>query len=94
MPPKAVKTVRQIIYYQYAKIIAESSGFGKTNYGMIMGKWKQLNEGTIQWSSTVREWVKEKENSGVCIYCGEEKSLTIEHILPRSCGVKMCRIMW
>ena len=36
MPPPAVKSVRQIIYYQYAKIIASSSGFGKANYGMIM----------------------------------------------------------
>jgi hypothetical protein len=86
MPPRAVKTVRQIIYYQYAKIISEASGFGKVNYGMIMSKWKQLNEGEIHWSSSVREWLKERENSKVCIYCGAEKDLTIEHILPRSCG--------
>lgn len=86
MPPKAVKTVRQIIYYQYAKIIADSSGFGKANYGMIMAKWKELNEGTIHWSSSVREWVKERESAASCIYCGEEKALTTEHILPRSCG--------
>lgn len=86
MPPKAVKTVRQIIYYQYAKIIAKSSGFGKTNYGMIMDRWKKLCSGEIHWSSTVREWVREKENPSTCIYCGTEKNLTIEHILPRSCG--------
>jgi len=42
MPPPAVKTIREIIYYQYAKIISESSGFGKTNYGMVMSKWKQF----------------------------------------------------
>lgn len=29
MPPPAVKSVRQIIYYQYAKIIASSSGLGR-----------------------------------------------------------------
>lgn len=86
MPPKAIKTVRQLIYYQYAKIIAEASGFGKSNYGMIMARWKQLNEGEIHWSSTVREWLKEKESSDTCIYCGEKGALTVEHILPRSCG--------
>lgn len=86
MPPKAIKTVRQIIFYQYAKIITEASGFGKANYPMIMSKWKQLNEGTIHWSTSVREWLKEKENSEICIYCGQSKSLTVEHILPRSCG--------
>lgn len=86
MPPKAVKTVRQLIYYQYAKIISESSGFGKKNYGMIMKKWKQLNEGEIHWSGTVREWLRERENSSICIYCGANRELTVEHILPRICG--------
>jgi hypothetical protein len=60
MPPKPIKSPREIIYYQYAKIISESSGFGKTNYGMIMTKWKQLVNGEIQWSSSVREWLKER----------------------------------
>lgn len=86
MPPAAIKTVREIIYWQYAKIISESSGFGKNNYGMIMNKWKKLCSGEIHWSSSVREWLKEKENNENCIYCGEKKDLTIEHILPRSCG--------
>jgi len=73
MPPKSIKTVREIIYYQYAKIISESSGFGKANYGMIMAKWKPLISGEIQWSTYVREWLKEKENSveKLSIYCIE-----------------------
>lgn len=86
MPPPYVKTVRQQIFYQYAKIIAESSGFGKTNYGMITDRWKKLCSDEIHWSSTVREWLREKENTSACIYCGEEKDLTVEHILPRCCG--------
>lgn len=86
MPPSAVKSVRQIIYYQYAKIIASSSGFGKAHYGMIMSKWKELCAGTIHWSSSVREWVREMEHPGECIYCGGKKDLTTEHILPRNCG--------
>lgn len=86
MPPKAIKTVRQIIYYQYVKIISAASGFGKSNYPMIMSKWKQLNEGSIHWSGAVREWLKEKEKPELCIYCGEKKELTVEHLLPRICG--------
>lgn len=86
MPPPAIKTVRQIIFYQYAKIISEASGFGKTNYGMIMTRCKQLESGEIHWSSSVREWLREKEVADTCIYCGEKKNLTVEHILPRSCG--------
>ncbi len=48
MPPSAIKTVRQIIFYQYAKIISEATGFGKSNYGMIMSKCKQLESGGKQ----------------------------------------------
>ena len=86
MPSKSIKTIRDIIYYQYAKIISESAGFGKENYGMIMSKVKQLRSGEIVWSSSVREWVKELENPNVCIYCGSVTDLTTEHLLPKSCG--------
>lgn len=82
MPPPAIKSVRDIIYYQYAKIISNSAGFGKENYGMIMANWKQLKSGEIHWSTSVREWLKEHENHDICIYCGAEGKLTTEHILP------------
>ena len=36
MPPKAVRTLRDLLFWQYAKIISESAGFGKSNYGFIM----------------------------------------------------------
>ncbi len=86
MPPPMIKTVRQLIYWQYAKIISDASKFGKQNYRMDMHYCKQLCSGEIHWSSAVREWLKEKENPDVCIYCGEKKDLTTEHILPRICG--------
>lgn len=86
MPPRHIKSVRQLIFWQYAKIISNASGFGKENYAVITDCWKKLCSGKIQWSSSVREWLKEKENQTQCIYCGETKELTIEHILPRHCG--------
>ncbi|MDR0307394.1 MAG: HNH endonuclease [Chitinispirillales bacterium] len=86
MPPPAIKTIKQIIFYQYAKIVSSSSGFGKKNYAMIMSTYKKLCSGDLTWSSARREWQKEFENPTTCIYCGEEKKLTTEHILPISCG--------
>jgi hypothetical protein len=35
MPPAAVKTVKDLIYWQYAKIIADSAGIGKKDYGFL-----------------------------------------------------------
>jgi len=86
MPPPSIKSVREIIYYQYAKIVSESAGFGKQNYGMIMSRVNMLKSGEMTWSSAVREWQKEFEKPNECIYCGAVGDLTIEHILPRSCG--------
>jgi hypothetical protein len=59
---------------------------GKKNYGMIMGTYKKLCNNTMSWSSSVREWLREREHGNECIYCGAFDKLTTDHILPRSCG--------
>ena len=33
MPPSNVKTIKEIILWQYAKIVSESAGMRKNNYG-------------------------------------------------------------
>lgn len=63
MPPPAVKTVRDLIFWQYAKIIAESAGMGKRNWRFVMRKFKQLQEGEMFWNE-IREYVKEREEDG------------------------------
>ena len=82
MPPPVVKTVRDLILWQYAKIISESAGFGKENWGFVMKKFKQLQNGEIFWNE-IREYVKEREKKDECIFCGSKKDLSIDHLLPR-----------
>jgi HNH endonuclease len=87
MPPKAVRTVRDLIYWQYAKLIAESAGYGKTkNYGFIMDRFKQLISGEIQWSGSIREYIKERDRPNECIYCGSKEFLSTDHCIPKSRG--------
>jgi hypothetical protein len=78
--------VRDLLYWQYAKIISNSAGEGKSNYGFIMNRFKKLQAGDIQWSSSIREYVKEHEEQGTCVYCNSRGNLTLEHMLPRSRG--------
>ncbi len=33
LPPKAVKTIEDLIFWQYAKTISESAGYGKKQFG-------------------------------------------------------------
>ncbi len=86
MPPSAVKTVRDQIFWQYAKLISKSAGFGINNRGFQMSRFIGLRDGKITWSSTIREWLREHEKPDEGIYCGSKSDLTIEHVLPRSRG--------
>lgn len=86
MPPPAVKSIKQLIFWQYAKIISNSAGMGKSNYGMIMSTYNKLCRGEIHWSTSVREWLLEQEKNDECIYCGEKTQLTTDHIFPRVYG--------
>ena len=86
MPPPVVKSLKDLIFWQYSKIISESAGVGKKSYGFVMDRFKKLRSGEITWSTSIREYIKERENANQCIYCGREKVLSVEHILPRSRG--------
>lgn len=83
MPPKYVQTVRQLIYWQYAHLIAKSAGF-EANYGFIVSRYKKLASGEMTWSSSVRDYLKELDQGRVCVYCGETSGLTTDHIIPVS----------
>lgn len=51
-----------------------------------MDRFKKLASGEINWSTSIREYIKEKEKKDVCIYCENKTDLTLEHIMPRSRG--------
>ena len=86
MPPSAVKSIGDLIFWQYAKIISESAGVGERNYRFVMNRFKKLQSGKIHWSTSIREYIKEHESADVCGYCGAKEKLTLEHILPTSRG--------
>ncbi len=86
MPPPAIKTIGDLIYYQYAKIMAQSAGMGK-NYRFIMDRVERLRSGQIKMSDALREIKKQfKEAERKCEFCGGTKELSFDHIIPHSRG--------
>jgi hypothetical protein len=81
LPPAVVKSVGDLIYWQYAKIISESAGFSKKDWGFVTSKFKLLKQGSISWNE-LREFIKERQINE-CIYCGAQTNLTLDHLLPR-----------
>jgi len=82
-PRKVVKTVEDLIFWEYACLIADAAGFCD-NYGFVMSRYKKLKSGEMSWSGTIRDFQKQLEKGNVCIYCGATGKLTIDHIMPVS----------
>jgi hypothetical protein len=82
-PPPVVKTLRELIYWQYAKIISNSAGMGKKQWGFVMDRFEKLRDENIFWNS-IREYVKERETSNKCSFCGSSDQLSLEHLFPRT----------
>jgi len=81
MPPAVVRTIKDEIFWQYAKLISKSAGLSYQR-AFQMKKFIELRDGDIQWSTSIREWIKEHEKPDECIYCGSKQNLTVDHILP------------
>jgi hypothetical protein len=92
MPPPAIKTVRKLIFYQYAKIIASSAGFSKEKnraayYRFLMDRMLKLSSGEINMSTILRELKMQMTScSNCCEYCGSLENLSWDHLIPRSRG--------
>ncbi|MDD3302101.1 MAG: HNH endonuclease [Candidatus Gracilibacteria bacterium] len=91
MPDRDVKTIKDQIFFQYAKIIAKASlGYTdgteakKKAYGFIKNKFRELQNGTISWSDITREDWQFVGSPQECIYCGSHTDLEKEHIVPKS----------
>ncbi len=85
-PPAAVKTVRELIYWEYAKLIAKGAGF-EGNYGFIMSRFQKLKRGEMQWSDVSREdRLMVERGKGRCTYCESPGDLSWDHLIPVSKG--------
>ena len=81
MPPTAVKTIRDLIFWEYAKLISGSAGLGRKQYPFIMKKFKELQQDKIKWSSIMREDLK--IDNTTCVYCNSIENQGNDHIVPK-----------
>jgi Pyruvate/2-oxoacid:ferredoxin oxidoreductase delta subunit len=80
-----VKTVRELIFWEYANLIAKAAGFEK-NYRFIMSRYQMLRTGKMKMSGVVRDDRKMLGCEKCCIYCGSTENLSLDHIIPLSKG--------
>ncbi len=85
MPPAYVKTIREEILYEYAKLISRSA-YGSLRWGFITDRYEKLVAGSISMSDTIREWEREQQLQRECAFCGATENLTTDHLIPRHRG--------
>jgi hypothetical protein len=85
MPPPYVRTIREEILYEYAKLISRSA-YRSLQRGFIIDRFKKLRDGEITISGTMREWNREQVFPKSCVYCGSTTDLTTDHLVPRNRG--------
>jgi len=81
-----VKTIRELIYWEYAKLIAGSAVGNRKNYGFVMNSFMKLRENKMHPSAILRENKKLVIESNICAYCDSTENLHWEHIIPKSKG--------
>jgi hypothetical protein len=85
MPPRNIRTVRQLIYWEYAKLIAGSAVGDRKNYRFVMYTFKKLDTGKMGPSNILRENKLLVDGEKVCAYCEAVcNDLQWEHIIPKS----------
>jgi len=91
-----IRTIQDIIFYQYAKIIAKSAfcikngrEAKKKHFGFIKKTFLELKNGSKSWSDIIREDKQLVKTEKKCIYCGVRfNNLNWEHIVPKSLCIK------
>lgn len=86
MPPAYVRTIREELLYEYAKLISRSAFNGEINYKFVTNRFNALREGKITISGTNREWEKEATLPRECVFCGAALNLQKDHLIPVSRG--------
>lgn len=87
MPDRDVRTLRDLIWYQYAKIIARRAlgrDAKRDHYGFVKQTLRDLQSGKKQWSDIAREDWQLVEIEKRCVYCGSIDNLSREHLVPKT----------
>lgn len=82
MPPSAVKSVRELIYWEYAKLVAEIAVGDRKNFRYVMATFQRFKHANSHPLAIMRENGLESKGQGECAYCGSPNELTNEYIIP------------
>ena len=84
--PRQFRTVRELIYWEYAKLIAGSAVNDRKAYSFVNFTYRRLVSEHLTPTDIVTENKALFSEGDTCAYCGNTSNLHWEHIIPRSKG--------
>lgn len=82
--PRTFTTVRELLHWEYAKLIAESAVGSRKDFAFVQHSFKKLEASKLIPSSILRENKLLVKSGQHCSYCGAAENLHWEHIVPLS----------
>ncbi|WBY02787.1 HNH endonuclease [Ramlibacter tataouinensis] len=79
-------TVRDLLYWEYAKLIAGSATGSRAEYRFVSYTYGRLRAATANPSGIVLENKLLFKEGQVCAYCGARHSLEWDHVIPLAIG--------
>jgi hypothetical protein len=84
--PGYVKTIREEIFFEYAKLISRSTLKGNVDYPFVANRFKALLKGRVTMADMNREWPRGADMPPACVYCGSATDLDLDYLIPLSRG--------
>lgn len=86
MPPAFVKTIEDLMLWEYAILISQVV-LKEKNYGFITDRWKRLRSGLMTVGSIEKDLLFQiKQSANQCEYCQSSDDVQFDHIIPLSKG--------
>jgi hypothetical protein len=86
MHPAYVKTIREEIFFEYAKLISRSTLKGNVDYPFVSNRFKALLNGKITMAGMNREWPGDLDQPPACAFCGHTDELELDYLIPLGRG--------
>ena len=83
--PSSVRTLRDLLYWRYAKILSGPAGTGKRPDAFAQDRFEKLRTGQIPWEG-IQEYVREREDPNRCGLCGVDDALVTGRMVPVALG--------
>lgn len=84
--PRSFATVRQLLYWEYSKLVAGSAIGNRRAFAFVNTTYSKLLASNSALPDILRENKLLLEQGNSCAYCGEVTKLHWEHIIPKAAG--------